>query len=253
MTKDDLIFDWSHKEVHRGWKGASVMIALIGFAMAFSVLSVPFDFKETTSEKTASVLFLSGQKEARFWQMKAEEEGPFPGGFEISAVNDPLNHIDIGSLASTDSWNPYQLEMRSLEMESSRSKERIAVQGQRVLPRIFKSAESVKTDPVAPVALIPLLIPYTRESEGWLPKDCPPIQMDRGDIGTSGDWRFILNLQADGGVKECLALSGGSEEGLKAITTWIKGLRFQSADAGERWMGLRIEFLNERANGTDAK
>lgn len=253
MTKNDLIFDWSDKEVHRGWKGASVFLVVIGFALMFSILSVSFDYKDLSSQKSASALFLSDQNEARFWQMKAVEEGPFPGGFEISGIYDPLNDIDIGTLGVEDSWNPYQLQMRSLDMESSRSKQRIATQGQRVFPRILKSSDKVNFESRVPITSIPMLIPYTKESEAWLPSDYPPIEMNLADGGAPAEWRYILNLNAEGGVKECFALSWGSEDGVKAMNSWISGLKFQKAEVEDRWMGLRIEFLNERAHGTDVK
>lgn len=67
----------------------------------------------------------------------------------------------------------------------------------------------------------------------------------------SAEWRFVLNLRADGTVLECLSLSGGSEEGLAAMIAWLRSLKFQESEEAERWMGLRIEFLNERKHGAD--
>lgn len=250
MNKDDLIFDWSGTEVHRGWKGAAVLITALGFGFVFSVMNVQFDHRDIASVKSASVLFLPDHEEGRIWRMKAEEEGPFPGRLEISGLYDPLDELGAGSLGG-DSWNPYAVKMKSLQMDSAVTAHRISTQGQRVFPRNFKSTEAVKEQPKVEVVLSPNLIPYTKESEKWLPTEFPPFRMEMKEEVASAEWRFLLDLRVDGTVMECLSLSGGREEGLAAITAWLKSLRFQKSEEAERWMGLRIEFLNERSHGPD--
>jgi hypothetical protein len=101
------------------------------------------------------------------------------------------------------------------------------------------------------VGLRPLLIPYTKESEQWLPSKFPAFQMETDEKIGSADWRFILSLRKDGSVMECFSLSGGDENGLEVMIAWLKSLRFQEAVEQERWMGLRIEFINQRNHGTD--
>lgn len=229
-----------------------MLIAVLGFGFVFSVFSVQFDFREVSSVKSASVLFFPDDEAGRIWRMKAEEEGPFPGRLEISGLVDPLNELG-GSLLTEDSWNNYAVTMRSLQMDSTIPDHRISTQGQRVFPRNFKSAGVVKERPKTEVELSPKLVPYTKESEAWLPTEFPPFRMEMKEEVASAEWRFVLNLRADGTVVECLSLSGGHEEGLAAMATWLKGLRFQEAEAEERWLGLRIEFLNERSHGSDPK
>jgi hypothetical protein len=253
MNKNDLIFDWSSVEAHRGWKGAAVLIVTLIFGFFISLVNVEFDSKEVVSVKSASVLYLPDHEEGRIWRMKAEEEGPFPGRLEISGMDDPFEELASGVLNKDDSWNLYKTSMRPLEMESVKSMHRISVQGQRYLPKIFKSTGVVIDQQKSEVLLKPLLIPYTKESEKWLPTEYPPFRMEMKEEMDSSEWRFVLNLSADGKVKECLSLSGGDEVGLAEITEWLKGLLFQEVADQERWMGLRIEILNERSHGSDPK
>lgn len=250
MNKDELIFDWSNEEVHQGWKGASVLVAVLGFGLVFSVISVKFDRRDVASVNSASVLYLADDKEGRIWRMKTEEEGPFPGRLEISVLYDPLDEIGVGTLGD-DSWNSYEVTMRSLNMDSAITASRISAQGKRFFPRNFKSTDLVKAPTQSEVVLSPKLVPYTTESEKWLPTRFPPFNMLMKDEIVSAEWRFVLNLRADGTVMECLSLSGGSEEGLAPMITWLKSLRFQESEESERWMGLRIEFLNERKHGAN--
>jgi hypothetical protein len=251
MNKNDLIFDWSNTEAHWGWKWTAVLIVALGFAFLYSLFSVQFDHKDVAPLRSASILYLSDDKESRLWRMQAEEDGPFPGGLEISGLNDPLNELGEASLSEDDSWNSYEVSMRSLRIDSFINEHRISAQGQRVFPRNFKSVEALNEQPKTELVMRPILIPYNKESEKWLPTDLPPIHLELKEELASAEWRFVLNLRDDGSVMECLSLSGGREEGLKVITDWLQGLNFQKSDEQERWMGLRIDFLNERSHGTD--
>ena len=127
MNKNDLIFDWSEVETHRGWKGVSILIAALGVVIFLSVIHVEFDFKQVASVKSASVLYLPDHEEGRAWLMKANEEGPFPGGLEISGMDDPFEGFGRSSFNEDDSWNPYEISMLPLEVDSLQSTRRISV------------------------------------------------------------------------------------------------------------------------------
>jgi hypothetical protein len=253
MNKNDLIFDWSGAEAHMGWKCVSALVAALGFGLMFSLFNVRFDHKDIAAVKSASVLYLPDHEEGRIWRMKAEEEGPFPGGLQISGMYDPLEKLGVGLLDDGESWNPYVLTMKPLETESSIAMDRISVQGQRVYPRNFKSSDTVEVHPKTGSVLSPVLLPYNKEAEAWLPSEYPPLEVEVKDAMASEERIFVLNLAADGKVKECLSLTGGLEAGSTALTAWLKGLIFRKSEEPERWLGLRIEFSNERNHGTGAE
>jgi len=251
MNRESLIFDWSNAETHPGWKGASVLLAALGFVLFFSVFGVRFDLKQTAPMNRASVMVFSDFDAGHIWRMRAEEEGPFPGRLEISGLDAPLAVLGADSLIESDLWNSYELEMRPLHPEVAISSNRIAVQGQRVFPRSFKSAEVLTDAQPVELALRPILIPYTQGAEHWMPRSLPVFRANLAEKIASADWRFVLSLRADGSVHQCLSLSGGREESLLAMIGWLEGLRFMGSEEEERWLGLRVEFLNERSHGTE--
>jgi hypothetical protein len=253
MNKNDLIFDWSGMEAHRGWTGVSVLVVAMGFGLMFSLFNVRFDHKDIATVKSASVLYLPDGEEGRIWRMKAEEEGPFPGGLEIMGMHDPLEKLGVGLLDDDESWNPYRVTMKPLETDSSVSRDRISVQGQRVYPRNFKSSNAVKRHSKNDFGLSPVLLAYNKEAEAWLPSGYSTLQVEMKDVMASAEWIFVLSLAADGKVVECLPLEGGDAAGSAALIAWLKGLSFQKSEEPERWLGLRIEFSNERIHGTGSE
>lgn len=252
MNKNDLIFDWSSVEVHSGWKGVSLLVVVLGFGFLVSLINVEFGHREVGTVKSASVLFLSNHEEGETWSMLAEEEGPFPGRLEISGLNDPLSELGDGSLIDR-SWNPNRVRLKDMEISSAIAAHRISAQGQRYFPRNFRSTGALQVQPKTDVVLKPNLIPYTKEAQKWLPAELPLFRMEMEEEIASAEWRFVLNLRADGSVMECLSLSGGRDEALTMLTAWLKSIRFQESQEPERWMGLRLEFLNEGSHGSDSK
>lgn len=253
MNKDDLIFDWSDVEVHRGWRGVSVLAAVLIIGFIVSLIHVEFYHREAGSVKSASILFLSDNQESDVWRLMAEEEGPFPGRLEIKGLYDPFHDFGEGSFMDDDSWNSNSVQLKSLEMNSAIAPNRISAQGQRFFPRNFQSSESSKPETNVRLGLRPNLVPYTKESQKWLPVEYPAFRAEVSEELTSVEWRFVLNLREDGSVMECLTLNGGRDEVLGALAKWLKSLRFQASQEPERWLGLRVEFLNERNHGTDTE
>ncbi len=253
MNKQELIFDWSHVEAHRGWKGLAVLIVAVGAIFFFSLISVRFDFKETSSVKSASVLYISDQDMMSAWMRKAEEMGPFPGRLEIDGLYEPIDLLAADPLDEEQGWNSYAFELRSMQSQPANSADRIAVQGQRYFPKNFGSVHSEKTAPAKELVLKPVLIPYAKDAAKWMPAELPKFESVMNEKVASSAWRFVLLLRPDGTVAQCLSLSGGREESLSSLVKWLEGLRFAESEEAERWMGLRVEFLNDRKDGTESQ
>lgn len=253
MNKQELIFDWSPVESHRGWKGLSVLIVVLGSVFFFSLVSVRFDFKETSSVKSASVFYFPEEEMGSGWITKAEEMGPFPGRLEIDGLYAPIDLLAADPLDDENGWNGYEFQLRSLQVNQANAADRIAVQGQRYFPKNFGSAPSGKGVSGKELVLKPVLIPYTKDAAKWLPAELPKFDHVMNEKVASSAWRFVLLLRPDGTVAQCMSLSGGREESLSSLVKWLEGLRFGESEQPERWMGLRVEFLNEKNDGTESE
>lgn len=254
MTRGDLIFDWRSKDSHTGRKLAAFAVVALVFGFFLSLFKVRFEAPATVSVKNASVLFFPDEGVGRVWRLKAEEEGPFPGRLEIGGGN-LADLDDIRGWDGGEGWNDHTVEMRPMRSSVGESVDRIASKGTRYFPERESAQEGVGPAPPA-VGVgdpFPVLIPYSKEALGWLPETLPPFQRPSGDVELSSSWRFVLNLRANGTVEQCFSLSGGDDPALVAMIDWLEGLRFAPSGDESRWMGLRVEFLNERSDGTDSE
>lgn len=252
MIKDDLIFEWSDVPGNQGRRLLALVLVTLFFTFFGIMMNVRFDAPGVSSVRSASVLFLDGDI-GREWRLRAEEEGPFPGRLEIGGESGPLDLRSAMNAEGSEEWNDYTIRMRPMRSDVGESSDRIASKGLRYFPERQPVAREVRTPDSSELVRSPVLIPYSTEAQQWLPADLPLFRLQSEEGLVSASWRFILNLRADGTVAQCLSLSGGNEASLMAMIKWLEGLRFKESGAEERWMGLRVEFLNERKDGPDTQ
>jgi hypothetical protein len=80
-----------------------------------------------------------------------------------------------------------------------------------------------------------------------IPKDLPAYEGKVDATMQADSLRFMIHLDAEGAVLECVALSGGdTPEATASLTSWVRGIRFlRNPGAAPAWAALRIRFLNQ--------
>lgn len=242
MTKGELIYDWRKSEGSFRDKLASFVIVTVIFTILFVTVRIVYSAARIERPGSASILRFKNDDLGRFWMLQAEEEGPFPGRLKFGEDGGGLS---AGGIVE---WNGYRSELRPMDEGDGYSREDLAPAGTRVFP------SRKKPDLVPPVVKKirqhPILMPYDPEALAWMPEDLPDFAMPEGGGVVPGSWRFALNLGEDGTVRESISLGGGDDAGQAAMETWLRGVRFK-AGAGDRWLGLRVEFVNQPDHGTE--
>lgn len=247
MAKDNLMFDWSESENHRGrYLVAFFVVCLLAVAIG-SVVEIRFSVGKARIASSASVMYFADDEIGNYWRMKAEEDGPFPGGMRISGADDLVDFHDYSA------WNDHEIVMRSLEIGDAAQTLGVVERGTRYFPnRSGAKNEEFPENRVDKVQLSPVISPYEKEAMEWLPEKLPAFQGETVGYASSSGWRFILQLRADGSVEHCLPMSGGEAE-LSAIIMWLEKIRFEKSDEEMRWMAVRVEFLNSSGNDSDSE
>ncbi len=246
MTKEELVFNWRTSESHIGFKIIAVSAVAIIFTVLFGLVEITLKPPKAVGFDSASAFRLVNDELGREWTLLAEENGPFPGRLEIAGAHG-LADIDQAMVSGDVSgWSGYDVSLRKLQAIVSLPSYSLASKGQRYFPsRVKIFNENVAQDIVATeVTRKAILAPYDDQALKWMPEEVPDFvfPVNGGDL-LSASWRFMLSLRPDGSVSDCVSLSGGADAGLKETTDWLRGLRFKSGE-GERWLGLRVEFVN---------
>lgn len=245
-SQEGLLFNWRNSESHIGFKVIAIIMVAMIFAILFGMVDVNLKPPVTPSFESATVLQFADDDLGRAWRLRAEESGPFPGRLEIDRTG-RLTDIDQAIMSSgVSGWSDYEVSMHEFQADVGVPAGLLAEKGKRYFPsRVIVPDEALDPSvPMADATRRAVLTPFERQSLEWMPDEVPEFEIPvNGADLISATWRFLLRLRPDGSVSDCVSLSGSDEPGLEETTKWLTGLRFKPSD-GERWLGLRVEFLN---------
>jgi hypothetical protein len=237
-----LAFAWMLPEAS-GW--AAFMAILIAGALAaflFTSLRVRVVPPPRVIERKAEVILIPSGAAGREWEIRAQEAGPFPTRFEPTAWPG-FRQLEEAALASLQTNGTRRPELHEWPAEPAVIATPVAMKGQRVLPK-------VDWKPVLP----PIRTGDARK--GWdlelqrltvLPDDAWPMVLPEftGELdptAAAASWRFLVQVDPDGRVEQCLMLNASSEAGGTVLEQWLRGVRFGPSAAKAGWIGVGILF-----------
>lgn len=226
-------------------------VALVGGAFTFLITSVRVrvDAMEKSTPRKASVIFLRDDAQGRALSLRAQEGGPFPSRFELSQ----WGRLSVLEATAMDAIrfrpSPYEPKMEDLPQENRIDPQKFAATGERFFPTRPQSGNQVPD--TTGLKLTPVLYPLTGES---LPDVLPPFGAAVDATMSSASWRFLLRLNPEGGVVECVSLENGDDAGALELDKWLHQIRFKP-ERGKpfRWIAVGVGFTNQPADGTDAR
>jgi hypothetical protein len=249
MTKNELVFDWKKSEGLGRDKVASVLIVVVFFTIFFGLvdLRVP-PFRSEPVEEAGLIRFTDPDM-ARSWLLEAEEKGPFPGRLE---VDDALS-LPAFSGGGLSSWNDYRVRLKPLGEEEALGRVDIAAKGIRVFPEIPSAAAGIPENVPERGTMRRKLILTTFDADAlkWMPgTELPEFEVPAGVEAVPDALRFSVSIRGNGTVAELIPLTGGADPLQDAVVRWLRSVRFGEG-ADERWIGLRVDFVNGRENGAE--
>lgn len=233
------------------WIPKLIALAFTSTAFLLLVTTVRIDVRvpeKKSAPRKASVIYLGDDAESRALTVRADEGGPFPSRFEPHEWQG-LADLERSVMDSTR-FQPaaYVPVIADLPSETLVRPIEMAAKGQRFFPKRTPSAP-LSTDAVAPV-LAPILYPLAGVTAEALPRELPRFDDAAGVAASSTPWRFMIRLNPDGSVGECVSLEKGNEPGADALEAWLHQIQFAPPNPKRpRWIAVAIGFANPPADG----
>lgn len=229
-------------------------LALVGVALMFLVSSVRVRVTglEKSSPRKASVIFLGDDAQGRALSLRAQEGGPFPSRFLLSQWGG-LAKLEAAAMESVQSQPPpYDPKIADLPQGHELKPLELTAKGERFFP-----SHSLTMQPPPDVGrfkLAPVLIPLSGSRSEQLPGDLPAYDAAVDAAMSSASWRFLLRLNPEGAVVECVSLEKGGEAGAPELEKWLHRIPFKP-ESGQpfRWIAVGVGFTNQPVDGTDAR
>lgn len=252
MEAPEWVFPW------RGERGPQwpliIAMALSGVAFAVLVTSVRISVSPPVSRTAAkaSVIRVLDDVDGRALTLMAREGGPFPSRFD-PAEWQRASHTGLG-INPSSRWQapPYVPALRELRLKEPAVGARWTSPRGPVLP-LRRPAPVVAQSPDQRPPQ-PLLFPLSGIAAAALPRELPPFDIPVEPAMAAESWRFLLRLDATGGVIDSFPLTGGDKAGPSALADWLRRVSFNpDPSAANRWIAVGISFTNPAAHGSDAR
>jgi hypothetical protein len=246
----EWLFPWGGLRASSFPKVFAILLAGGAFAVLLTSVRIRVAAPVPWAAPKAAVIQVLDDAEGRTLTLRAREGGPFPSRFEPAGW-ELASAIEQAAYQAAR-WRPppYVPTLRELPEESALP--RLAKPGAPVLP--------VRQPPAEPVLvagkrmLVPVLHPLSGITAAEMPRELPPFDGEVPPAMAAAPWRFLLRVDAAGGVFDCVSLTGGDEPGKAALAAWLRRVSFKPAPAGAtRWIALGLGFSNQSADGTDAR
>lgn len=231
------------------------LIALAVAGTAFTVLVTTVRIRlvlpEKLSPRKASLIFLGDDAQSRALALRAREGGPFPARFD-PADWEGLAKVEQEVMdAARFQPPPYVPVMDDLPEENLVQPLVLAPRGMAFFPK--RKTTATDAPDASKLRIAPAIYPLSAAAAATLPDEFPSFE---GAVDSSASWRFIVCLNAEGGVTECVSLEKGAEGDLAAdaLRKWLHRVKFKPARGKpDRWIALGIGFTNQTSDGTDAR
>lgn len=252
---DPFVFRW--KPLGYPWWPKAVALFGAGFLMTMIVGSFRIRMSSATTGpmNQGTLTYAADDEVGRHLAQLAREGGPFPSRFDPAEWNG-AESTEQAVFQATE-WSPpaYIQELARLPAEKPAAMPLVSPRMQPI--RAPRSSSPITESVVIPLVLKPRIHPLAGLSFDELPSDLP----DFGDVDplmASEAWRFLLYIDDNGRIQECISLTGGDEEGTKRgerIATWLRGVSFPLPETEiPRWFSVGVGFANSPAiHGPDAR
>jgi hypothetical protein len=230
-------------------------LALVGAAFVFLVTSVRIRVTalEKSTPRKASVIYLRDDAQGRALTLKAQEGGPFPSRFALSQW-DGMARLEAAAIEAVRFQPPrYDPKMRDLPPDDAVEPLVLAVKGERFFPIRPSAPDQVPES--GRFRLAPVLYPLSGIPGEALPVALPSFDAAVDVAMSSASWRFLIRLNSEGGVVECVSLEKGGEAGALELEKWLHRIQFKPESGRPfRWIAVGVGFTNQPvADGTDAR
>lgn len=246
------VFGWRARKTPWFPKLAALVVAGAAFTFLITMVRIPIKTTGKLAAEKASVIYLQDDGDGRALARKAREGGPFPSRFEPSEWQG-FAQIEQAALAAARlQARPYVPEMKDLPAKEWIPPLEFAARGE-----LFFPVHSVvsRTIPAAPAwALAPALYPLAGISFAELPRELPPFPAAEKAAMSAAAWRFLIRLNPAGDVSDCVSLERDDYAAAALLENWLRQVGFAADPASPaRWIGVGIGFINQAADGTDAR
>lgn len=246
----ECLFAWSRNSDSRLPMLAAFLITSAAFAIMLHSLRVDLGSYALSRDDHAALILAGSDAIGIELKRRAREEGPFPLRFD-PAGDDAVVKLQQAALdAIRFSPAPYVPRLRPLRETSTIATPSLAPAGEAVFPR--RPLPAIETSVKSESRPQPMLTPISGISAAEMPRAMPEFSAEIKGKSLRDSWRFMIHVDANGRVLDCIALSGGESPATSSLVDWLRRVEFQpGTHAADRWFAIDLGIINQSPHAPD--
>ena len=244
------IFPWRRSQEPFVFKLLALVITTGIFVFLLTSVRIRVVSPVPWAASKAVVIQALDDVDGRALALRAREGGPFPSRFELESW-EPGRAI-LNTAYQKVRWQPpiYAPTLKPLPDEPSPIWS--ATIGEPVLPNRPLVIASVIQGGHQELNIE--LRPLSRNAISALPTEVPPFDGELPPAAQAFTWRFLLRLNAQGAVLDCISLAGGDDQPRNILQSWLRRIPFQPAESpNDRWVAVGLGFTYQQIDGTNTR
>jgi len=249
MNADARLFAWSRPTDSRMPMLMAISITAVAFAFMLHSLRVDLGFIPATRADHASLIFAGNDAIGIELKRRATEDGPFPLRFDPSGDDAVMKLRQTALDAMRFSAPPYVPKLRPLLETSMLETPSLAPVGEAVFPR--RPLPAIAAPSKSESRPQPMLTPISGISIAEMPSKLPELSAEIVDKALRDSWRFMIHVDPNGRVLDCVALNGTESPATTAVGEWLRQVEFQIQPAAARWFAVDLGIVNQAPHAPD--
>lgn len=249
MDADERLFAWSRPADSRLPMLMAIGITAAAFAFMLHSLRVDLGSLSAARADHASLIFAGNDAIGIELKRRATEGGPLPMRFDPSGDDAVMKLRQTALDAIRFSPSPYALKLRPLLETSMLETPSLAPAGEAVFPR--RPLPAIAAPSKSESRPQPMLTPISGISIAEMPSRLPELSAEIVDKALRDSWRFMIHVDPNGRVLDCIALNGTESPATNAIGEWLRQVEFQMQPADDRWFAVDLGIINQAPHAPD--
>lgn len=246
----ECLFAWSRNSDSRLPMLAAFLITSAAFAIMLHSLRVDLGSYAPARDDHAALIIAGSDAIGIELKRRAREEGPFPLRFDPAGDEAVMKLQQAALDAIRFSPAPYVPRLRPLRETSTIATPSLAPAGEAVFPR--RPLPAIETSVKSESRPQPMLTPISGISAAEMPRAMPEFSAEIKGKSLRDSWRFMIHVDANGRVLDCIALSGGESPATSSLVDWLRRVEFQpGTHAADRWFAIDLGIINQSPHAPD--
>ena len=237
-----MVFAWRGMHSRLGSTLTAALVVGVCAAAFASLIKVRVLSPPARSERRGSVIVALDHQAAQWLDRRGAELTPFPGPLDVWRLDEISEALEKHPALSGEAPGSYVPRLRPMPEASNVERLPVGEAGRMTLPPLPALPPPAGAAPPARRSLRPVLEPDSADLAARVRVPMPEFRP--GGDSAAGEFRFLLEVAADGCLGSVMALDSPQGTPVAELEAWLRGVSFEPSEVDQGWFAVTVRVLS---------